>query len=61
MELAMEDAKNHNGDKPVEYINTHGTSTPVGDLAELGAIKRLFDRKGYQPNVGSTRQRWLYC
>lgn len=55
MELAMADAAAHNGEKPVDYINTHGTSTPVGDLAELGAIKRLFDRKGYQPNVGSTK------
>jgi len=55
MQLAMDEADAHNGEKPVEYINTHGTSTPVGDLAELGAIKRLFDTKGYQPNVGSTK------
>jgi len=55
MEMAMADAAMHSDDKPVEYINTHGTSTPVGDLAELGAIKRLFDKKGYQPNVGSTK------
>jgi 3-oxoacyl-(acyl-carrier-protein) synthase len=55
MELAMEDAERNAGDLPIDYINTHGTSTPVGDVAELGAIKRLFDRKGYQPNVGSTK------
>ncbi|GKY97139.1 hypothetical protein MPSEU_000672300 [Mayamaea pseudoterrestris] len=55
MELAMQNAIDNNGDKPVEYINTHGTSTPVGDVMELGAIKRLFERKGYQPNVGSTK------
>jgi len=55
MELAMADAAVNSDDKPVEYINTHGTSTPVGDLAELGAIKRLFDNKGYQPMVGSTK------
>jgi len=55
MELAMDDAARTAGDKNVDYINTHGTSTPVGDLAELGGIKRLFDRKGYQPNVGSTK------
>mmetsp|Transcript_22058 Transcript_22058/g.52238 ORF Transcript_22058/g.52238 Transcript_22058/m.52238 type:complete len:459 (+) Transcript_22058:243-1619(+) len=56
MQLALEDAeRNGGGDKPVDYINTHGTSTPVGDLAELGAIKRLFEKKGYHPNVGSTK------
>ncbi|KAL7535536.1 hypothetical protein ACHAWF_005193 [Thalassiosira exigua] len=55
MELAMDEADKRGGEKEVEYINTHGTSTPVGDVAELGAIKRLFDRKGYRPNVGSTK------
>merc|ERR1712176_392641 len=54
MQLAMDEAK-RSGEHPVDYINTHGTSTPVGDIAELGAIKRLFDQKGYQPNVGSTK------
>ena len=28
--------------KKVDYINTHGTSTPVGDIAELNAIKSVF-------------------
>jgi 3-oxoacyl-(acyl-carrier-protein) synthase len=55
MEAAIADAVRHGGEKPVEYVNTHGTSTPVGDVAELGAIKRLFTSKGYQPNVGSTK------
>ncbi|KAL3928634.1 MAG: hypothetical protein SGARI_004978 [Bacillariaceae sp.] len=55
MEAAMADAARNADDKPVDYINTHGTSTPVGDIAELGAIKRLFESKGYTPNVGSTK------
>jgi len=57
MQAALDDAtRNGADDKPVDYINTHGTSTPVGDLAELGAIKRLFDSKDYPfPNVGSTK------
>ena len=32
-------------DTPVDYINTHGTSTPVGDVAETGAIKETFGVK----------------
>jgi len=32
-------------DTPVDYINTHGTSTPVGDVAETGAIKETFGDK----------------
>jgi len=55
MDLAMANAADNADDKPVDYINTHGTSTPVGDVMELGAIKTLFTEKGYQPNVGSTK------
>jgi len=43
------------GTRPVDYVNTHGTSTPVGDLAELGAIRRMWDSAGYRPKVGSTK------
>mmetsp|Transcript_35373 Transcript_35373/g.80502 ORF Transcript_35373/g.80502 Transcript_35373/m.80502 type:complete len:485 (+) Transcript_35373:104-1558(+) len=43
------------GQRPVDYVNTHGTSTPVGDLAELGAIRRKWETAGYRPKVGSTK------
>jgi 3-oxoacyl-(acyl-carrier-protein) synthase len=55
MKFALEEAKRLGGDKHVDYINTHGTSTPVGDVMELGAIKNLFIEEGYQPHVGSTK------
>ena len=38
----------------VQYINAHGTSTPVGDVAELGAVKAVFG-EGSTPAVGSTK------
>ena len=37
----------------VDYINTHGTSTPVGDIAELKAIKKLFNNDS--PIISSTK------
>ncbi len=40
-------------DGPVQYINAHGTSTPVGDLAELGAIRETF--KDEIPSISSTK------
>jgi len=40
-------------DGDIEYINTHGTSTPVGDVKELGAIKELFGDD--MPAFGSTK------
>ena len=43
--------KNHGSE--VDYINTHGTSTPVGDVAELKAIKELF--KNEIPVISSTK------
>jgi len=55
MKLAMDEADRRGGKKSIDYVNTHGTSTPVGDLMELGAIKNRFSEEGYQPNVGSTK------
>lgn len=55
MGIAIGMANSIGGEKEVDYINTHGTSTPIGDAKELGAIKNVFDKLGYQPNVGSTK------
>ncbi len=50
MQMAMSTMRN----SQVDYINAHGTSTPVGDLAELGAIKQVFAETQI-PLVGSTK------
>lgn len=55
MKLAIDEANKVGGEKPVDYVNTHGTSTPVGDVMELSGIKTVFEEMGYQPNVGSTK------
>lgn len=39
----------------VQYINTHGTSTPLGDVAELKAIKEVFGQYAYDLNISSTK------
>ena len=53
MERALKDA----GIAPtdVQYINTHGTSTPLGDTAELKAITNVFGAHAYNLNISSTK------
>ena len=48
MKMAMATASG-----PIDYINTHGTSTPVGDIAELGAIRNTFADNC--PDISSTK------
>ena len=53
MQNALEDA----GMKPadIDYINVHGTSTPVGDISEAKAIKEVFGEHAYKLNISSTK------
>ncbi len=48
MQLAMSSV-----DQPIDYLNTHGTSTPVGDVAELRAVRNMFGDKA--PAISSTK------
>ncbi len=50
MKLALADVHD-----PVDYINTHGTSTPVGDVIELQAIAEVFARHNRIPAISSTK------
>ena len=53
MKLSLEDA----GMSPdeIDYINVHGTSTPLGDIAETKAIKEVFGEHAYNLNISSTK------
>ena len=53
MKNALEDAEMQPED--IDYINVHGTSTPVGDISEAKAIKNLFGEHAYKLNISSTK------
>ena len=50
---ALEDAEMD--PKEVDYINVHGTSTPVGDISEAKAIKEVFGNHAFELNISSTK------
>jgi 3-oxoacyl-[acyl-carrier-protein] synthase II len=53
MQIALEDA----GLKPeqIDYINVHGTSTPLGDVSETKAIEKIFGEHAFKVNISSTK------
>lgn len=53
MKAALEDAEMKPED--IDYINVHGTSTPVGDISEVKAITKLFGQHAYDLNISSTK------
>ncbi len=53
MVAALKRAKMNTED--IDYINAHGTSTPLGDEIELGAVKRLFGEHAYKLTMSSTK------
>ncbi|NJL12738.1 MAG: beta-ketoacyl-[acyl-carrier-protein] synthase II, partial [Microscillaceae bacterium] len=53
MRNALEDAQISPG--KIDYINVHGTSTPIGDPQEVKAIQEVFGEHAYQLNISSTK------
>jgi len=53
MKNALRDAKI--APEEVDYVNVHGKSTPLGDISEIKAIKRVFGEHAYKLNISSTK------
>jgi 3-oxoacyl-[acyl-carrier-protein] synthase II len=53
MKFALEDAEMKPED--IDYINVHGTSTPLGDVSEVKAIQKVFGQHAYKLNISSTK------
>ncbi len=53
MQDALDDAEMRVED--IDYLNTHGTSTPLGDIAEIKAVQQLFGEHAYKMNISSTK------
>jgi len=57
IELVMRNALQDAGLSPdkIDYLNTHGTSTPLGDVGEIKAVQRVFGEHAYKMNISSTK------
>ncbi|MCK4747144.1 MAG: beta-ketoacyl-[acyl-carrier-protein] synthase II, partial [Bacteroidales bacterium] len=53
MKNALKDAKMDPGE--LDYINVHGTATPLGDISEVKAIKKIFGDHAYTLNISATK------